>query len=538
MYTVIVADDEFGIRQSLINRVNWSQIGFKVIGEAENGVEALELVEKLEPDLLLTDIKMPFISGIDLARKVREIRPAMQIAFLSGYDDFSYAQQAIQYNIIKYLLKPISSQELSEELLDIKNKMDAQKQLFISNIDDVSGEQLNLEHFLMPLLLDDDIATINNYDTQEINWLDKHAIDCGLRESLDDKAHYVVIVISLIDQDDNDATDPKQRLAIEAILEKYINFGCFYTANKIVALLSGQVWQIEKYLNIAVNEIVQRIERALGFACYIGVSGMVDNLIKTNGAYHEATSALQYAMGAKKNIVYIEDIEKPTNITYEYIAKVAKHIEGIIKTGTKTEIEEYLKIVFIEIINDNISRADIDMLMIQLLSSISAVVYSVCDISSSTNFFSEATDYSSMLKTHSFNEKKEALQEFCIKAQTILANQKKLNSEIICDELMAIINDDYSDENLSLVSVSERLHVSSNYLSSLVKKTMGSSFVTLLTNKRMDIAKDLVLCSSLKILEIAYKCGYSDQHYFSYCFKKRFGLSPNKMREMNNEKKI
>ena len=109
MYTIVIADDEVALRQAMIKRIDWKSIGFEVIGEAENGVEALELVERLEPDLLLTDIKMPFISGINLARKVREIRPAMQIAFLSGYDDFSYAQQAIKYNIIlKRINKRIS----------------------------------------------------------------------------------------------------------------------------------------------------------------------------------------------------------------------------------------------------------------------------------------------------------------------------------------------------------------------------------------------------------------------------------------------
>ena len=130
MYTVIVADDEQEIRRSLIRKVDWGSVGFQVIGEAENGAEALELTEKLEPDLLLTDIRMPFISGIELARQVREIRPATQIAFLSGFDDFSYAQQAIQYNIISYLLKPISSSELEKELLKMKEKIDQKFQVF------------------------------------------------------------------------------------------------------------------------------------------------------------------------------------------------------------------------------------------------------------------------------------------------------------------------------------------------------------------------------------------------------------------------
>ena len=90
-YTVVVADDEEEIRRSLVRRVKWEEIGFEVVGEAENGADALELVEKLEPDLLLTDIKMPFLSGIELARAVREVRPMVQIAFLSGFDDFTYA---------------------------------------------------------------------------------------------------------------------------------------------------------------------------------------------------------------------------------------------------------------------------------------------------------------------------------------------------------------------------------------------------------------------------------------------------------------
>ena len=153
MYTIVIADDEVALRQAMIKRIDWKSIGFEVIGEAENGVEALELVERLEPDLLLTDIKMPFISGINLARKVREIRPAMQIAFLSGYDDFSYAQQAIKYNIIKYLLKPISSKELTKELVDIKEKMDVINQSFVSSFE-VDQQQLLVERLLTPLVLD------------------------------------------------------------------------------------------------------------------------------------------------------------------------------------------------------------------------------------------------------------------------------------------------------------------------------------------------------------------------------------------------
>jgi len=149
MYTVVIADDEEELRRAIVRRIDWESIGFRVVGEAENGVEALELVEKTGPDLLLTDIKMPFISGIELARQVREIRPATQIAFLSGFDEFSYAQQAIQYNIISYMLKPISMVELTEELRRIKAKLD---QIF-SEFAAWRQETVDINGFLAPLLL-------------------------------------------------------------------------------------------------------------------------------------------------------------------------------------------------------------------------------------------------------------------------------------------------------------------------------------------------------------------------------------------------
>lgn len=129
-YTVVVADDEDELREAVCSMIPWEDCGFQLVGSASNGLDALQLVEKLEPDLLLTDIRMPFISGIELARQVREVRPATNIAFLSGFDDFEYAQQAIQYNIISYMLKPLTVEGLGNELRIIRQKIDAQFAMF------------------------------------------------------------------------------------------------------------------------------------------------------------------------------------------------------------------------------------------------------------------------------------------------------------------------------------------------------------------------------------------------------------------------
>ena len=175
MYTVIVADDEEEIRRGIIKKVKWEELGFQVIGEAANGADALELVEKLEPDLLLTDIRMPFLSGIDLARSVREVCPTVQIAFLSGFDDFSYAQQAIQYNIISYMLKPISSLELEEELRNIKSIIDRKFEEF--NSQELTQKRMEKSEFIFPLLLDG----FRKEPTQaQIAKLRQEAQSCGL----------------------------------------------------------------------------------------------------------------------------------------------------------------------------------------------------------------------------------------------------------------------------------------------------------------------------------------------------------------------
>ena len=129
-YTVVVADDEDELREAVCTMIPWQELGFRLVGSASNGLDALQLVEQHGPDLLLTDIRMPFISGIELARQVREVRPATHIAFLSGYDDFEYAQQAIRYNIISYMLKPLTVKGLREELQTIREKIDAHYAVF------------------------------------------------------------------------------------------------------------------------------------------------------------------------------------------------------------------------------------------------------------------------------------------------------------------------------------------------------------------------------------------------------------------------
>lgn len=124
MYTLILADDEEQIRSSIISLIDFESIGFKLVGQASNGYEVLELTEKLKPDLVLSDIKMPYMTGIEMAAELKEVSPSAFVVFLTGYDDFEYVRKALEYNVLSYILKPVSPDELVKELFKIKARMD------------------------------------------------------------------------------------------------------------------------------------------------------------------------------------------------------------------------------------------------------------------------------------------------------------------------------------------------------------------------------------------------------------------------------
>ncbi len=420
MYTIVIADDEEELRQSLIRHIDWEEVGFEVVGEASNGAQALELVEKLEPDLLLSDIRMPYMSGIELARAVREIRPTMFIAFLSGYDDFSYAQQAIQYNIISYMLKPISVADISAELRKIRIKIDEKFTEFTKQSEEKEQQKLNT--FLMPLLLDPFQEDVNAQVDAWETMLEKDATEKGLPLSEMRNYDYTVLVTTFLDEDGNTCTDNGSVVAVHQTAKKYLFHTGFYSNGKVISLLAGTPGATKKYLHILVEDIDQSVRRILNLHTKIGVSRPFEILAHCHEAYVEASKAFSAARSSDMDVIFISDLEQ------------------------------------------------------------------------------------------------------------------KSSGSAICDKALALIDEQYMNSEISLLSISNEISVSPNYLSALIKRSTGSTFINILTSKRMEKAKSLLLGTSMRINEIAEQCGYNDQHYFSYCFKKYEGISPNQCRRQNEKK--
>ena len=286
--------------------------------------------------------------------------------------------------------------------------------------------------------------------------------------------------------------------------------------------------ELSNALELPLKEIVQTAKRMLKHSCTIGVSREFSLLSNCSGAYFQAVTARRYTSDGAGEIRFINDQEHDGEYEIEYVEKTVLKLEQLLKVGNKESLENFINELYETNTPDNAN-----LLVVQIIATVYRVVSAVADKSellallSSNPIFARITSYSSE------SVMKNELISFCDNAKALVSQSQRRDTEILCDRVLQIIDEQYGDETLSLTGVSNELAVSPNYLSALIKKTKKKNFITLLTERRMKAAYDMLVCSSMKVLEIAEKCGYSDQHYFSYCFKKFYGESPNKIRSAN-----
>ena len=522
-YTVLVVEDEINQRRALVERVEWEKAGFEVIGQAENGAEALDKVEQLEPDLIFTDIKMPLISGLELAAKVRELRPATQIVILSGYDSFEYARTAINYNIISYLLKPISSSELSEQLFDIHRRMEERLGGISGKTAQTDSERLNrltVIEFLQPLMFGG-----SEQQSGDDEKLKAAAAQLGITD--ENKRNKFCVLVSKFKKDGKNSVSDEHAVFVDKILGRYLKKAVtFITYGRAVTLAVFEETDIpQNVLELALLELVQTSKRVMDEECTVGISRQFYELSHCPTAYFEAVTARRYTSDGVGHIRYIEDKERDGEVEFEYVEKSVLKIEQLLKVGNADELGEFINDMY-----ENNTPENANLLVVQIIATVCRVVSNASDKSELSGLVAKNPIFSRITSYSSQSGMRDELTEFCRDAKKIIEQSQKRDSQVLCDRVVQIIDERFPDEELSLTGVSAELAVSPNYLSALIKKEKKKNFITLLTEKRMKAAYDMLVCSSMKVLEILEKCGYSDQHYFSYCFKKFYGDSPNKVR--------
>ena len=525
MYRVVVADDEEIIRKGLVERVQWEKYGFQIVGEADNGLDALELVEKEEPDLIITDIRMPLLTGIELAREIRQIRPMVSIVFLSGFDEFTYAQQAIQYDIISYLLKPITADEFEEELVKIKRHLDEKFASFMKDADE--WRRLEKSEFLFPLLLDSHLR-MNITEEQIREEAIAHHFDIGNNRQ---DNQFLVFVTQVVDKTGKNHTLKNGVDAIDTIVGKYAHSMSCNLKGRIVTVVEGTSRELNKFTQIFTEEISQSVERIMHMKCIIGVSRKTDRMLKCRDCYLDAMNALYYAINNESNIFFIGDEEKSHQYSHDEVKSVTEELERLIRGGENSELIAYLNHIEELGVSSKIPRVIFGYIVSQMLSTVFEIVYAVAgdeEVTLLQQLYEEdQEDYPDVTLIQFKRVKK-----ICIAAKEIVAEKRRQSSNRISEQVLEMIEKEYKNQQLSVQYASNKIGVSPNYLSMIIKRETGVTFVELMTRKRIEQAQKLLIETEMKIKEIAEQCGYVDQYYFSHCFKKITGKSPGGYRKL------
>lgn len=381
--------------------------------------------------------------------------------------------------------------------------------------------------FLISALLD----SYPNIDKESYErQLTERANVIGFFEGINTSPVYTVLIICFYDNGKN-ITDRNHIAHVNRILEKHFKCRCFYSGGKIISFLIGTEASFDEYLHSALEKVLQYAENSLKMKCGISVSHRAECLSDCHELYQETLDAMGYF---KKPVVGIlsSDSQDCFHIDdAEQIFNIVSEVRDLIRNGAELEIMSYLKQLFDGVRQEAMSMVTLNMALIQIYSEICQNLLTLTDMKKEIHI--DETIHPQRMFTFSGNldETEDKFIRLCLDTRKLISVNRKKSGSMFCEKAMQMIENEYGNSDMSLNYVSSRINVSPNYLSAMLKKNEGKNFVDLLTAKRMEVAKDLILYSSLKIREISEKCGYSDQHYFSHCFKKYTGMSPSEMRQ-------
>ena len=326
---VMIVDDEEEIRLGVIKKINWEEHGFIVVGDAENGQDALEMAEKLHPDVIMTDIKMPFMDGLELGRKVTDIMPSTKIIIFSGSDDLEYAHKAIKINVVEYVLKPINSIELIEVLKRLKEKLDKEYDAK-RNVETLRNHYVESIPVIREQFL---IGALEGRITRE-KWIEDEK-----KLGLDFIEKYLSVAIIGVDgnissneedlelQNDIGLLSISIKNIVDETMENYCKFISFPYLDKVVVLNSFN--EKDNMMNFikGLNEVCKVFECIFGGTISAGVGRICDDISKIRFSYSTAQSALNYRpiLGKGKTIYMSLDVPEGAGST-----AVAEQVTNII----------------------------------------------------------------------------------------------------------------------------------------------------------------------------------------------------------------
>ena len=547
MLKTFLVEDEVVIREMIKKMIPWEQYGFELAGEASDGEMALPLILKSKPDLLITDIKMPFMDGLTLCKLVKKELPDIKIVILSGYDDFNYAKQAINIGVEDYLLKPITKNAFIERLEEIHNRYEhekTQKEYYEKFKLEMQEYERNASRDFFESLVRAD------FDLEEIY----RRAD---RLNLDIVAEAYNILIFTPDASDSSYNSSEGYSDWEAEVHKKIEN--YFLSHPVAMLFRHQVFSYAilvkgqrdtiKKNTCECVETFQKImeETRANVDWFVAVGEEADRLSRIKQSYHTAARTYAFRYLYDGHILYynmLEQVKENSADTSKTEAVQLKNVninalnpeilQKFLSSGLEDEVDsfvhDYFHVIGCEPMNSLVFRIYVVLnVRFSVLSFLKKIGYDDTELSR------EETD-DVVKKTSQSTEASVAYAEEVLKRAIAIRDENAgSQNRSVLKQATDFIDGHYMDEEISLNRVAHAANVSANHFSALFSQNMGQTFIEYLTSLRMDKAKELLRCTSKRSSEIAGEVGYKDAHYFSYLFKKTQGITPSEYRKTRGE---
>lgn len=542
MFRLLVVEDEEMIKNKILHNINWKENGFVEVFDASDGVEALEIVRKHAVDIVVTDIQMPNMSGIELIREIKSFNKNIKTVIITAYAEFEYAKESVKLNVNDYILKPFKSKDLLDivkklleeivrehsERIEVENlrkqlrenKRALQDKLFhdllgnsfIGNIDNdlhylgLTGLK-GLEYFISVINISNFVDLIREEDEEQ-----KYICNLSL-------FNMVRKLFSTLDMAKDISGDFDTGYYV-------IN----YKVDQIVVLFYNEAEEAVPML----EELIDRARKDLGFNLSVGIGNRFQNLLDMHISYKEACSAAMLSCIYERGIVYRFDDMNLGNKVYskQLHILVDTKLYDDLKVGAFEEIKKDIEEIITQIKNSRLELEAINTIIynIMLLSckTINELGYNVFEIM--------GNDFSLYFDVREINhlvQLEEWFLSFFHKVNEFINLKRKNRNEHLIARVKEYIDANYS-ENITLNSMSRIFGISSGYLSVLFNDYLGQNFIDYLSNLRTQKAKRLLKNTNLRIYEIAEKVGYRDAYYFSAAFKRIVGINPTEYREKLN----
>jgi two-component system, response regulator YesN len=548
MLKIFLAEDEVVVRETIKRMIPWEELGFELVGEAADGEMALPLLIRQQPDLLITDIKMPFMDGLTLARLAKKEIPGLKVVILSGYDDFNYAKQAIGIGVEDYLLKPITKNALIERLSEIRSRYEhekTQKEYYEKFQREMQAYEKNSSRDFFEALVGGSMDMMEVYKRAEKLGLDIVA-----------EAYNVLIFTMNCDEDFSGQRDEYSSWEAES-LELLENFFAGHSSAMLFrsnifsygVLLKGQRETIEENTRACVDEIRKILSRQDGRReWFLAVGQSVERLSQIQKSYHTASRAFSQRYLYDENILYYDEMEtmehpggQAETEDNAYLQKVDVNalnpaiLQKFLSNGLQEETENFVKDYFYAI-----GQEPMESLVFRnyvILNVRFSVISFIKGLGCDTNEMESADTEEVLAESGKNMESAIAYAKKMISQAIEIRDQNSGNkNRSILKTAVDFIDSHYMDEEISLNTVANVANVSSNHFSALFSQNMGQTFIEYLTTLRMNKAKELLRCTGMRSSEIAGEIGYKDAHYFSYLFKKTQGMTPSDYRKAREDK--